>query len=120
MDGNRSSGRKGKNRPPTAHVIRRDDRLEVRFAYDSSVVTHVKELGGQWNQRDRCWSFPANAVSWKSLRGLFQLKVQLPPLPASCGEAVRELEAEVLLRRFSARTRKAYVSHVQRCLRHAG
>ena len=99
--------------------MRSDGQLEVRFGYDEALVAAVKRAGGRWNSRGRCWVLADRKEVWKQLRSVLTLNVQLAPLPISCTEALAKLEAEVDLRRFSRRTRKAYISHVHRYLRHA-
>jgi site-specific recombinase XerD len=103
-----------------AHVIRKDGRLELRFPYKAALAARLQKLGARRSPEERAWLLPDQASVWEQLRQMFDLHVQLPPLPASCVQAVADLEAEVRLRRFSKRTTKAYLSHARHCLRHAG
>jgi integrase/recombinase XerD len=102
-----------------AQVHEREGRIELRFDYDSEVIGPLKQLGGRWNSADRCWTLPSHESIWQKLATIFVL--ERPAYVSQALEAaLTALDNEIKIRRFSRRTRDAYLGHVRRFLTHAG
>ncbi|MCL0089850.1 phage integrase N-terminal SAM-like domain-containing protein [Dehalococcoidia bacterium] len=111
------------------------ERLKLLIPYDATWVAKVKAIPGhRWHPKEKCWSVPRSENMVERLVSLFgeeQVKVEpsLRPLKDSLicqGEdpqLVQLLEAmdqELRLHGYAAKTRKAYLGHVDRFARFYG
>ncbi|MCL0080226.1 tyrosine-type recombinase/integrase [Dehalococcoidia bacterium] len=111
------------------------ERLKLLISYDATWVAKVKAIPGRrWHPKEKCWSVPRSENMVERLVSLFgeeQVKVEpsLRPLKDSLicqGEdpqLVQLLEAmdqELRLHGYAAKTRKAYLGHVDRFARFYG
>lgn len=111
------------------------ERLKLLIPYDAASVAKIKAiLGRRWHPEEKCWSVPHSEDMVERLVSLFgeeQVEVDpsLRPFKTSpiCQEeepqVVQLLEAmdqELILRGYAAKTRKAYLGHVDRFARFCG
>lgn len=110
-------------------------RLTVVIPYDPERVAKIKAIPGRhWHPEEKCWSVPHSEDMVERLLSLFagervEVDQSLRPLKASSScqgkepERVQLLEAvdqELKLRGYGAKTRKAYLGHVDRFIRFCG
>ena len=111
------------------------ERLKLLIPYDATWVAKIKAIPGRrWHPKEKCWSVPRSENMVERLVSLFgeeQVKVEpsLRPWKDSLicrGEdpqLVQLLEAmdqELRLHGYAAKTRKAYLGHVDRFARFYG
>ena len=103
--------------------------LLVRLAYSPDRVARIKSLAGRrWDPAIRCWRVPRANGTPDSLRLLFegervQFSQELVQEQETGQEPEREkcllaMAQELRLRGYGAKTRKTYLGHINRFLRH--
>jgi len=106
-------------------------RITVAFSYSSDRVAKVKTIEGyKWHPKEKYWSFPySNDILEKILSVFGGENIHIDPalqvsvyakadtlLPYQ--QIIEALKKELKLRRYSQKTQKAYLHHINRYMRH--
>lgn len=107
-------------------VERRGDRLALRFAYRPATVDAVRQIPGRrWDPDRREWTIPDEEDARAALTRIFGTglpggvngsRALAAAVSAGGRDLLRETARELALRRYSPRSRKAYLGHLRRFL----
>ncbi|MEM2900355.1 MAG: site-specific integrase [Thermoplasmata archaeon] len=83
-----------------------ENRITVSFRYNPEYISKIKSISGyRWHPNERCWSVPNTEDNLKRLRTLFNGEVTVKPA------AFEDLRKELVSRKYSPKTIKAYIHY---------
>lgn len=94
--------------------------VSVKFPYSLENVAKIKHINGRkWIQSDKIWCIPNNNESITDLKMLFKsdkIVFLNSHSEDSNNDMVLTVKNELILRKYSAKTQKAYLGHIKRFL----
>ncbi|RZN37553.1 MAG: hypothetical protein EFT35_05985 [Methanophagales archaeon ANME-1-THS] len=98
--------------------VRKDEeRVKIYFPYNPAYITKIKTIEGyRWHPEERCWSVPYSEGVVKRMVSLFDGE----KVEADLSLYLEDLRRELVLRKYSPMTIKAYVHYNDEVLKFFG
>ena len=95
-----------------------DSRITVEFPYNPVYISKVKSINGyRWHPEERCWSFPYRKDILERIVSEFNEEiVRIAPVLQEETSQFGDLRKELVARRYSPKTIKAYIYQNKRFL----
>ncbi len=106
-------------------------RITVAFSYNPTHVAKIKTIKDyRWHPKEKYWSFPYSEAVLEKILSVFDgenihidpaLQVSIHPKAETLvpyQQIIEAVKKELKLRRYSQKTQKAYLHHIERYMRH--
>ncbi|MDP7080504.1 MAG: phage integrase N-terminal SAM-like domain-containing protein [Candidatus Undinarchaeales archaeon] len=99
-----------------------DDRISLALPYDRDLIERIRTVTGRrWHQDEKVWTVPREAGMVECLQQLFaDLAVEVDPALMGVVGPLERMRRELVTRKYSRRTVKAYVRFNERLLEMVG
>jgi site-specific recombinase XerD len=85
----------------------KDNKVKIRVPYNQELINKVKTISGRrWNPEEKCWEVPYDGDLISKLQTLFGENIVIEPY-----FYLMALQSELLIRKYSRRTIRAYIKH---------
>jgi integrase/recombinase XerD len=95
-------------------IIRNEDNIEVRIAYDTKIFKKIKGVpGSKWISDRRVWCLPDNSVTFSALQRIVGPQLKYTACYRKISSECFKMNKEMRLRNLSNHTVKNYISHLR-------